>query len=351
MASTSTFDLLSTVTAGGCSAKLPPKVLSEMLQGLPKITDPNLMVDIDTHDDAGVYRLNDTTALIYTTDFFPPVCSDAFEFGEIAAANALSDVYAMGGTPLMCLNLMMFSTAKLPKESFTDIIQGGLAKVTEAGALIVGGHTIEDHPPKYGLAVVGTIHPDNLITNAGAQSGDILVLTKPIGSGIAAAARREDMISEEAYRASIENMKLLNKVGAELMQKHGAHAATDVTGFGLAGHALKLAEASKVTIELNLTHIPLLPEVESIVDDGCIPNAVFRNKDFAECSDAVISKEFYNRYLLTFDAQTSGGLFIAVPPESAEALVTDLIESGLHPDAAIIGSVKDQGTQPLIFSA
>ena len=168
------FDLLTTIEYGGCSAKLPAGLLADVLKELPLSVDPNLLVDVNTHDDAGVYRINQDTALIFTTDFFPPICSDPFEFGEIAAANALSDVYAMGGTPLMALNLMMFSREKIPMDVFGMILQGGHAKVSEAGALIVGGHTIEDHPPKYGLAVIGTVHPDKLITNAGARLNVVL---------------------------------------------------------------------------------------------------------------------------------------------------------------------------------
>ncbi len=175
------FDLLTTVEYGGCSAKIPAGLLSEMLKDLPLAKDPRLLVDVDTHDDAGVYLINEETALIFTTDFFPPICSDAYEFGEIAASNALSDVYAMGGSPLLALNLMMFSHTKIPLEVFGEILKGGDSKVREAGALTVGGHTIDDHPPKFGLAVVGLVHPDQLITNAGARPGDRLVLTKTIG--------------------------------------------------------------------------------------------------------------------------------------------------------------------------
>ncbi|MEN8158381.1 MAG: selenide, water dikinase SelD, partial [Bacteroidota bacterium] len=225
------FDLLTTVEYGGCSSKLPAGLLSEVLKELKVPDDPNLLVNVDTHDDAGVYRLNDETALIFTTDFFPPICSDPFEFGEIAASNALSDVFAMGGTPLLALNLMMFSQNEIPIEAFGAILKGGDSKVREAGALTIGGHTIDDHPPKYGLAVVGTVHPDKLITNAGARPGDRLVLTKLIGSGALVSGQKNGLSGEKDYRRSLDQMKLLNRSGAEAAVKYGVKGMTDITGF------------------------------------------------------------------------------------------------------------------------
>ncbi|MFO7670377.1 MAG: selenide, water dikinase SelD, partial [Bacteroidales bacterium] len=265
------FDLLTTIEYGGCSAKIPAGLLSEMLKDLPLNKDPNLMVDVETHDDAGVYRINDETALIFTTDFFPPICSDAREFGEIAAANALSDVYAMGGTPLLALNLMMFSHHHIPLEVFREILRGGDSKVREAGALTVGGHTIDDHPPKYGLAVVGTVHPGKLITNAGAKPGDLLVLTKSIGTGALVSGQKNGLSGEKEYRAALEQMKSLNREGALAAGKYGVKGMTDITGFGLAGHALKMAQASRVSFRIRARQIPLLPGAYRIFEKGSIP--------------------------------------------------------------------------------
>lgn len=343
------FDLLSTIEYGGCSAKLSPKELEKILNKLPKVEDKNLLVDIETHDDAGVYKINNETALIFTTDFFPPVCSDPYTFGQIAAANALSDVYAMGGTPLLSLNLMMFSTKELPDEAFSDILLGGQNKINEANALTVGGHTIEDHPPKYGLAVVGTVHPDNLITNSFAKPGDKLILTKPIGIGALIAGQREGMTNPEAYNQAIEQMKLLNKVGAEIMRKYNVKAATDITGFGLLGHAMKLAKASEVCIKINSTEIPLLDQAYELFDDGCIPGAAFRNLEFVAPDIYFAPDVDYNIKMLANDAQTSGGLLICAPAEHADAILSDLLNSGVHPNAKCIGEVAEQNEFSVMF--
>src|SRR5512133_3309774 len=212
-------DLLKMVENGGCSSKIPPQQLEEILKFLPLPVDPNILVDIDTHDDAGVYRINDDLAIVLTTDFFPPVCSDPYEFGQIASTNSISDVYAMGGDPVLALNIMLFPSAKLPMEAYAAILRGGFDKATEAGVRIIGGHTIDDFPPKYGLAVIGFVHPGKIITNAGAKPGDILILTKPLGTGIINAALRLNMASEEDVIAAKENMKLLNRSGAGIMKK------------------------------------------------------------------------------------------------------------------------------------
>lgn len=337
------FDLLSTVEYGGCSAKLSPKQLEEVLLKLPVIKNDRLLVDIETHDDAGVYLLNDDTALIFTTDFFPPVCSDPYQFGKIAASNAISDVYAMGGTPLLALNLMMFSSEKIPMEAFSQIMQGGLDKVNESGAILVGGHTIDDHPPKYGLAVIGTVHPDKLITNAGAEEGDVLVLTKPIGTGALVAAQRLDLAEKEHYERALEQMELLNKAGAEVAANYDVKAATDITGFGLLGHALKMAKASNLSMHINTRNIPLLDGAYSIYDDGCIPGAAFRNLEFVS-EDVSFAKDMdYNLKMLCCDTQTSGGLLICVKEANAKQLIQDIKATGLHPSCTVIGKVIPKG--------
>ncbi len=337
------FDLLSTVEYGGCSAKLSPKQLEEVLLKLPLIKDDRLLVDIETHDDAGVYLLNDDTALIFTTDFFPPICSDPYQFGQIAASNALSDVYAMGGTPLLALNLMMFSADKIPMEAFSQIMQGGLDKVSESGAILVGGHTIDDHPPKYGLAVVGTVHPDKLITNAGAEAGDVLILTKPIGTGALVAAQRLGMAIKEDYEQALAQMELLNKTGAEIAARYKLKAATDITGFGLLGHALKMAKASGLSLRLNTQNIPLLDSAYEIYDEGCIPGAAFRNLEFVD-KDVSFSKELdYNRKMLCCDAQTSGGLLLCAKQKDAAEIVRAFKNTGKHPWCSIVGEVIPKG--------
>lgn len=345
----STFDLMTTVEYGGCSAKLAPKELSELLSSIPLLKDKNIMVDIESHDDAGVYRLNAETAIIVTTDFFPPVCSEAFSFGEIAATNSLSDVYAMGGQPLLALNLNMFPSKNIPLEVLRDILLGGQSKINESGAFTMGGHTIDDSPPKYGLAVVGIVHPDKLITNSGAKVGQKLILTKPLGIGVILAGKRLSLTSDKAYQAAINEMKTLNKKGAELMQKYGVKGATDITGFGLLGHAMKMAQSSGVTMQINPTSLPLLNEVKELIDDGCIPGAAFRNLEFVKDNIEFTSNCTIIEKMAATDAQTSGGLFIAVDADKAEQLLKELHESKIHPQAAIIGEVLNKKSRDIIF--
>ncbi len=333
------FDLLTTVQYGGCSAKIPQGKLSELLKSLPIVRNANVMVDIETHDDAGVYRINDTTALVVTTDFFPPICSDPYEFGQIAAANSLSDVYAMGGTPLLVLNLNMFPSESIPLEVLRDILAGGCDKINESGALVMGGHTIEDAVPKYGLAVVGTVHPDKLITNQGIKVGQKMILTKPLGMGVIVAAQRMGMVREEVYRQAIDNMKLLNKQGAELMQKYGVTGATDVTGFGLLGHATKMAQASHTTIQIEANNLPLFPQVEELLSMGCIPGAAFRNLEFVKPNIEVGDSCPTTRKMAMADAQTSGGLLMGVDADKAEEMLQELHNNTPHIHAAIIGEV------------
>jgi len=333
------FDLLSTIEYGGCSAKLPAGLLSEVLSKLPVAADPRLLVDVDTHDDAGVYLINEETALIFTTDFFPPICSDGYEFGEIAASNSLSDVYAMGGTPLLALNLMMFSQEKIPLEVFGEILKGGHDKVSEAGALIVGGHTIDDHPPKYGLAVVGTVHPDQLITNAGARANDILVLTKSIGTGALVSGTKNGLCKQEDYRRALDQMKHLNRHGAALAVKYGVSSMTDITGFGLAGHAMKMAEASGVSFRIRSSEIPLLDGAYEVYEKGSIPGATFRNLEFTGQNAHYTRRVDYNLKMLAHDAQTSGGLLMSINPDHSESLIEELNQLDPEASAVEIGEV------------
>jgi selenide, water dikinase len=327
---------------GGCSAKIPPKQLEEILKFLPLPVDPDILVNIDSHDDAGVYRVNDELALVFTTDFFPPVCSDPYEFGQIAAANSISDIYAMGGDPVLALNIMMFPASKLPIEVYGDILKGGFDKSHEAGVKIIGGHTIDDAPPKYGLAVIGFVHPERIITNSGATPGDRLILTKPIGTGIIMAGQRLGLAENADIEEAKRQMKILNKSGCEIMKKYGIRGATDITGFGLAGHALKMAKASNVSISLNMKNVRLVNGAYNLLDDGCIPGAAFRNLEYVE-EHLTQSKDLdYNLRMAAFDAQTSGGLMMCVKPENVKSVLSDLISAGLI-FSAEIGFVDKKG--------
>jgi len=337
-----TTDLLQMVEYGGCSSKISPKQLEEILKYLPLPSDPNILVDIDTHDDAGVYRVNDDLALVFTTDFFPPVCSDPYEFGQIAAANSISDVYAMGGDPVLALNIMMFPASKLPMEAYADILRGGFDKATEAGVRIIGGHTIDDSPPKYGLAVVGYVNPGRIITNSGARAGDNLILTKPLGTGVIMAGQRLGMTDEKDVSEALRLMKLLNNTGAAVMKKYNVRGATDITGYGLAGHALKMARSSKVTLNLNMKEVPLIGRTYDLVDEGCIPGASFRNLEYAEIDIDFAREIDYNLKMIAFDAQTSGGLLICASRDDTEKILDDLKEAGLS-SAAVIGNVVERG--------
>lgn len=332
------FDLLSTVEYGGCSAKIPATLLEKALLSIPKIKDSNLLVDIDTHDDAGVYKISEDTALIFTTDFFPPICSDPYDFGQIAASNSLSDVYAMGGEPFLALNIAMFPASKIPLSVYTRILEGAASMATQAKTLIIGGHTIDDYPPKFGLAVIGKVHPEKVITNAGLKPGQVLVLTKPLGMGVVVAGKRLQMVKESTYTEALKWMKVLNNQ-VDILQRFGITGATDITGFGLLGHALKMAKASKVRITINSKIVPSLPEALSLIDSGCIPGAAFRNVEYAEGKLAIKSCDFNHKMLLA-DAQTSGGLLIGVNEDKAIDLVAQLKQVGLN-YTSIIGKVSN----------
>jgi selenide, water dikinase len=344
----SKFDLLSMVEYGGCSAKLPAKDLEKALSGLPKSIHKNLLVDTETHDDAGVYKISDDVALIQTTDFFPPVCSDPYEFGQIAAANALSDVYAMGGEVLTALNIVMFP-ATAPMEVLKEILHGGTDKVIEACGVIVGGHTIVDPIPKYGLAVTGIVHPEKIITNAAAKPGDLLLLTKPLGAGIIMAGKRIGETSEENYKTVLNSMKQLNKEGAVIMQKYGVKCATDITGFGLLGHALKLAVASKITIKIEADNVPFFKGVHELLELGCIPGACFRNLEYVEEHCKFESTLSYNNKMLMLDAQTSGGMLICCDKSKAKDICEELRNSGFEKTIRIGEVVKKDKKNVIVY--
>lgn len=330
------FDLLTTVKEGGCSAKLAPDLLAEALRRFPKTTDRRLLVGLDTCDDAGVMQVSEDMALIETTDFFPPICSNAHEFGQIAAANALSDVFAMGGQVLTAMNLVMFPAAGIPMEVLGEILRGGMEKVVEAGGVIVGGHTIADSPPKYGLAVTGMVHPSRVIANSKGRPDQTLILTKPLGTGVLVAGQRLGEADPMHYRAALDSMKQLNRAGAEIMQKYRVTCATDITGFGLLGHALHIARASGITLEFEAARLPVLPGVRVLIDMGCIPGGAFRNQAYVEAVTRFGADLPYVDRMLTLDPQTSGGLLMLVPPDAAEPAMADLHAAG-YPQAAVVG--------------
>lgn len=340
-------DLLEFTESGGCSAKLPAAELEKVLSNFPKITNKNLLVDIDTQDDAAVYKLNEEQAIIFTTDFFPPLCSDPYEFGQIAAANSLSDVYAMGGTPLLALNIAMFPGKALPLEAYAKILDGGQMIVSQASAMLVGGHTIDDAVPKYGLAVVGLVHPNKIVTNAGLEPGDVLVLTKPIGSGIILSGHRVGLASIESYRTTIDNMKVLNSNGLNAIKEAKIKGGTDITGFGLLGHALKMARASNVTIRIDAHSVPLLPHALELADNGCIPGAAFLNLKYVEDETHFSAEIPFSYKAILADAQTSGGLLLAIKPNMVAKAVESLNREGAI-TAAIVGVVEQFSTHRLV---
>ncbi len=341
--------LTQSVEYGGCSAKLDPKKLEELLRGMPGFSHPDLITGFETHDDAGAYRIRDDLALIFTTDFFTPVVDDPYEFGQVAAANALSDIYAMGGEALMALNLMMFSVTKLPEWVLAEILRGGEDKVREAGALVVGGHTIDDHPPKYGLAVLGTVHPDRLLTNAGARPGQVLLLTKPLGGAVMKAGKEVGMVSEEEYVPVKETMKQLNRYAVEPMQETGIGGVTDVTGFGLLGHSMRLAQASKVTLRIESARVPTFGQVPELIRQGCVPGAVIRNLRFTEDTTLNLPSLDPNLKMMMADPQTSGGLLLSVDEDKADRLKNELIQAG-YAHTSRIGEVMPLGEKHLLLA-
>ena len=300
--------------------------------------DPNLMVGLDTSDDAGVYRLTEDIALIQTVDFFTPVVDDPYTFGQIAAANALSDVYAMGGKPLTAMNLIAFPTDRLGLDVLAEILKGGADKVQEAGAIIVGGHSIQDAEPKYGLSLTGTVHPDRVLTNAGAQPGDRLVLTKPIGVGIITTAIKGGVASQEAIDEVTVVMAALNNTAAEVMQEVGVNACTDVTGFGLLGHASEMARGSGMDIRIYTKAVPVLAPAREYVRMGIVPGGTRSNlrylKPYVEFTEDIDEET----RLLLADAITSGGLLISVPADKADRLVAGL-QARQTMAAAVVGCV------------
>lgn len=313
-----------------------------MLRNIPRSKDPNLLVGTETHDDAGIYRLTDDIAIVQTIDFFPPVVNDPFIYGQIAAANALSDVYAMGGTPKTAMNLVGFPDDKLSLDLLGEILRGGADRCTESGTIIVGGHTVRDAEIKFGMSVTGIVHPQKIWTNAAARPGDKLVLTKPLGTGFITTAAKRNDCPEETLKAACASMVQLNKIGAEAaVEVGGVHAATDVTGFGLAGHLFEMAAGSGHTIVLELSRLPLFPGVEKLVTRGHQTRASASNREYVAPSLQIEGKPDPIRMEIFYDAQTSGGLVLSVEPGKAEALVEACRKRGaVH--TCIIGEVIER---------
>ncbi len=313
-----------------------------MLRQLPEREhDPNLLVGLDTSDDAGVYKLTDDIAIIQTVDYFTPVVDDPYMFGQIAAANALSDVYAMGGKPKTVMNIVGFPIKELGPDVLAEILKGAADKTKESGALIVGGHSIDDKEPKFGLSVTGLIHPDKVLKNVGAKPGDALVLTKPIGVGILTTGVKRDAVTPEQLQKVTETMASLNKVAAECLEGLNPNAGTDVTGFGLLGHASEIARGSDVSLTLHFDQVPLLDGTVELAGKGIIPGGTKSNYEWlseaVEYSDELTEQE---RYILC-DAVTSGGLLVSLPKEEAELYVQKLHQNGIA-EAAIVGEVTEK---------
>jgi selenide,water dikinase len=326
----------------GCAAKQPPGYLLPLLGQIPAIADPNVLVGSSTADDAAIYRLSDDLALVLTTDFFTPIVDRPYDFGAIAAANALSDVYAMGGKPLTALNIVGFPDQKLSVEVLAEILKGAADKAAEAGIAIVGGHTIKSEEPIFGLSVVGTVHPARARTNAGALPGDALVLSKPLGMGIITTAAKNNEDRLGAIGEAIRQMATLNAAAAAVLDRYEVHALTDVTGFGLLGHLRNITSASGVTATIWCDAVPVLPAAREYVQAGIAPGGTHANwrflADWVEYAPSV-SKE---QQLLLCDAQTSGGLLASVPAGQAEQLVAEMRKL-VSPHAAWIGEVKQAG--------
>ncbi len=326
----------------GCAAKQPPGYLLPLLGMIPVFPDPNVLVGSSTADDAAIYRLSDELALVLTTDFFTPIVDRPYDFGAVAAANALSDVYAMGGKPLTALNLVGFPDEKLPVEVLAEILRGAADKAAEAGVAIVGGHTIKSEEPIFGLSVVGTVHPQRAKTNAGALPGDALVLTKPLGLGIITTAAKNNQDRLGAIAEAIRVMTTLNRAAAEVLEGYDIHALTDVTGFGLLGHLRNMTSASGVTAEVWSDAVPVLAAAREYVQAGIAPGGTHANARFLTDwvdFDPAVTKE---ARLLLCDAQTSGGLLASVPADQAEKLVAALRAAGC-PAAAWVGKVLQTG--------
>jgi len=338
-----TVRLTSLAHGGGCGCKLAPAVLREIMASMPAAAAfPNLMVGTETSDDAAVWRLNDSQALVATTDFFMPMVDDPFDFGRIAATNALSDVYAMGGTPIMALAIVGMPVSKLDPATIGAVLAGGASVCAAAGVPVAGGHSIDSVEPIYGLVALGLVHPDRVLTNRAGRAGDILILTKPLGVGVLSAAFKQDRLDDAGYAALIRTTTQLNVIGRDLPDRPGVHAVTDVTGFGLLGHALEMAQGGGLVAEILADSAAILPGVEGLLRDGVRTGASGRNWD-SYGAHVTLPGDLagWQRDLLT-DPQTSGGLLIAVAEEAAEGVLA-LARSRGFADARAVGRLVSAG--------
>ena len=309
-------------SCAGCGAKVGAGVLAQLLSDIKVVKDERLLVGFDKSDDASVYKINDDTAIVQTVDFFPPIADDPYIFGQIAAVNAMSDIYAMGGEPKLALNIMAVPKS-MDKEHVHEILRGGYDKAYEAGVIITGGHSIFDEEPKYGLAVTGFINPDRVITNSGAKVGDVLFLTKPIGIGILTTGMKAEIVSKESEKLAYSIMTTLNKSARDVMIKYKIHACTDVTGFSLMGHLLEMVQGSEVNAEIHTADIDLIEEAKSLAKMGVLPEGLYRNRSYAESYVDEGNTELYIQDML-FDPQTAGGLLIAVDEADADRFYEEL---------------------------
>lgn len=333
-------------SCAGCGAKVGAGTLVKMLDGFRTHTDPRLIVGYDKSDDASVYVVSDDTAIVQTTDFFPPIVDDPFLYGQIAATNALSDVYAMGGEPKLALNIMCLADS-MDDKTVREILRGGYDKAYEAGAIITGGHTIHGAEPIYGLAVTGFVHPKRVLTNSGAKPGDVLILTKPLGVGVLTTAAKADLVKPETMHAIYKQMATLNKTARDIMLRFTVHSCTDVTGFSLMGHSFEMAQGSGMSLHIDALSVPFHMEALEFADMGFIPAGAYRNRTYVE--KGILKKCEIPRALedIFFDPQTSGGLLIAVAEKDAKDCLAVL--QAEIPNAAQIGYVTELHENYLIL--
>ena len=320
--------------------------MAEALANLKTTRHPDLLVGFNKADDAGVFRISEDTALVQTVDFFPPIVDDPYQFGQIAAANALSDIYAMGGRPITGLNIVGFPQGKMAPSILGDILRGGTEKIEEAGAVIVGGHSVNDKEVKYGVAVTGLIHPDRVITNAGARVGDKLYLTKPIGTGLITTGIKRGAVEADLIELVTKQMAELNRSAAEAMLAAGVHAATDITGFGLLAHAYEMAAGSGVTLRIFAGQVPLMPEAARLASEGMIPGGANANRDYMTGKVQIADSIDKNVEHTLFDPQTSGGLLVAIPADKAQRFEKEI--AAREAFGRLIGEVEAQADFPII---
>lgn len=326
-------------SCAGCGAKVGAGTLVQLLEGFRTHSDSRLLVGFDKSDDASVYYLDENTALVQTTDFFPPIVDDPFLYGQIAAANAISDVYAMGGEPKLALNIMCIPEA-MTANMVQELLRGGYDKAYEAGIIITGGHTIHGAEPIYGLAVSGFVHPDHILTNSGAKPGDVLILTKPLGVGVLTTAAKAGLVDSGVMERIYLQMATLNKAARDIMVKYRVHSCTDVTGFGLLGHSFEMAQGSNCTVHIQSKNVPFHPEAWELADMGFLPAGAYRNRDYAEAGVTVRNSVSRTMQDLLYDPQTSGGLLMAVDAADADACLRELQDA--IPSAAAVGYVTER---------